>query len=727
MHISKSIRATTVLCALSLIILLLIPRDPKNIRFLGFSTSRLIMISGFISIMILLIAVLYIFNRNPEYEIKLSQRIQNISLRTWARELVLFIAALIILIGLFFLIEFIITSDVQRKQILLRLTPFMFFVMGVSWQILSYGSFKDYRKKWLIVICLTALATTIGGILQVILLGQLDRPYSLDADVIKLSQLCTALISFIFFSKLLGEKKMDRAVWILLLTLISILFILQWNFHPQKYWRSKHYFALLIPITIFSIAFLTMIVFDLWGRLHIDMQRKFKVTAQIGVVFVIVLLSLLYYDASTQHSKILNYATNFTDQAEYLLFAKNARLLNFNYTGDHNRMPGYPFLQALFYHSGMSDSEFFEQGKQINILLSLILLLFMFLIFLRYISKFDSWLLILIIAFSLFIFKAPYFQAEILYYFLAFLAFLLMLKMLIRPDLWLAITTGIIIGLAHLTKASILPGLIIFAFVFATKETVSVIQEKRHNKLDTQRFRKTLISFSYLLVVLIFFITTIFPYIQTMKIRFGHYFYNVNLTFYIWYDDLFQAYEAEAEHHFAEKWPSHLPEDEIPGPRKYFREHSLAQIADRFWLGMGEQLNNIKSQFSVTNYHLSFLVILILVFIADIKNGLKLSRRYPYIIGFSVVYFSVYVIAFAWYSPVAPERRFIYGLYIPFMFTLFMAIKELVQNQPKSNQEASAIDLIKFVNASYFVISLSLIINIWLVLTERMFFDRYGA
>lgn len=727
MLISKSIRATSIFCALSLFILLLIPRDPKNIRFLGFSTSRLIMISGFLLIMILLIAALCIFKRKPEYEIKLSLRIQNLSLRTWTRELILFVVALIILIGLFFFIEFIITSDEQWKQIFLRLTPIMFFVMGVSWQILSYGSFKDSRKKWLIVICFTALATTIGGVLQVALLDQLDRPYSLDADVIKLSQLCIALISFFFFSKLLGEKRKDRAVWILLLILISILFILQWNFHPQKYWRSKHYFALLTPIAIFSIAYLTMVVFDLWARLRIDIQRKFKLAAQIGVVFIFVLLSLLYYDASTQHSKTLNYATNFTDQAEYLLFAKNARLLNFKYTGDHNRMPGYPFLQALFYRSGMSDSVFFEQGKQINILLSLILLVFMFLIFLIYISKYESWLLILIIAFSLYIFKAPYFQAEILYYFLAFIAFLLMLKMLIRPNIWLAITTGIIIGLAHLTKASILPGLIIFAIVFATKETVSFIQGKRLDKLDIRRFQKTLISFSYLLVVFIFFVTTIFPYIQAMKIRFGHYFYNVNLTFYIWYDDLSQAYEAEAEHHFTEKWPSHLPEDEIPGPRKYFREHSLAQIADRFWLGMGEQLNNIKSQFSVTNYHLSFLVILILVFIADMKNGLDISRRYPYVIGFPILYFLGNIMAFAWYSPVAPERRFIYGLYIPFMFALFKAIKELANNQLKFNREANTIDLTKFVNASYFVISLSLIINIWLVLTERMYFDRYGA
>ena len=504
MLISKSIKATAIFCTLSLVILLLIPRDPKNIRFLGFSTSRLIMIFGFLLIMILLITALYILKRKPNYELKLTQIIQNLALRPWFRELVQFVAALIILVGLFYFFEFIFTSDEQRKQILLRLIPIMFFAMGMSWQTLSFEFFEDARKKWVTIIFFTVLFTAIGRVVQVALLSQLDRPYSLDADVIKLSQLGIALVSFVFFSKLIGKKSKDRTVWILLLILITLLFVIPWNLHPQKYWRSKHYFALLTPIAIFSIAFLTMIIFDLWARLHIDTQRKLKAIAQIGVVFAFAILSLLYYDAATQHSRTLNNATNFTDQSEYLLFAKNARLLNFNYTGDHNRMPGYPFLQALFYSSGMSDLEFFEQGKQINILLSLMLLAFVLLIFLRYFSKFETVLLTLIVAFSLYIFKSPYFQAEILYYFLAFLAFLLMLKMLIRPNIWLAITTGIIIGLAHLTKASILPGLIIFAFVYATKEIVIVIQEKKYIKPDAHRFRKTLISFSYLLVILIF-------------------------------------------------------------------------------------------------------------------------------------------------------------------------------------------------------------------------------
>ena len=87
--------------------------------------------------------------------------------------------------------------------------------------------------------------------------------------------------------------------------------------------------------------------------------------------------------------------------------------MNFSYTGDHNRMPGYPFLQALFYRAGMSDAEFFDQGKQINILLSISLLAGLLWIFRRYLPRFESVLLILIIAFSLFIFKAPYFQADL--------------------------------------------------------------------------------------------------------------------------------------------------------------------------------------------------------------------------------------------------------------------------------------------------------------------------
>jgi len=92
-------------------------------------------------------------------------------------------------------------------------------------------------------------------------------------------------------------------------------------------------------------------------------------------------------------------------------------------------------------------------------------------------------------------------------------------------------------------------------------------------------------------------------------------------------DDNFDAIAAEEKYNFAEKWPSQLSADEIPSLRNYLREHSLAQIGERIRFGIQAQVDNIKSQFSVTNYHLSYVVLLALVVLADPKNSLAMVKK----------------------------------------------------------------------------------------------------
>jgi hypothetical protein len=100
-----------------------------------------------------------------------------------------------------------------------------------------------------------------------------------------------------------------------------------------------------------------------------------------------------------------------------------------------------------------------------------------------------------------------------------------------------------------------------------------------------------------------------------------------------------------------------------------------------------------------------------------------MGRKFPYTVLFSLLYFTGYLAAFIWYSPISPERRFTYGLYIPWMFSIFIAIEELSRNQPHEGWT----NLTEFARASNLVMALTLIINIPLVLAERMFFDRYGS
>jgi hypothetical protein len=527
----------------------------------------------------------------------------------------------------------------------------------------------------------------------------------------------------VYIYRLTRLSDQSRRAWILLVVYTAILCSLQWLLFPSKYWRVQYLAGLLAPTLIFAIPFTIRLLMDAWSYLAWDELQIPKRYLKVGVILALLLFSIPYYQAANKHSQVLNYAPIFTDQGEYLVFAKNARLLNFNYTGDHNRMPGYPFLQALLYRPGISDDEFFEQGKQINILMSIALLGCMAWIFRRYLSNFEALLLILMIAFSLYVFKAPYFQAEILFYFLIFVGYLLMQHMLIKPSVRLAIATGVVLGLAHLTKSSVIAGLILFAGVYAAKEMFTGIRQLQHKHLENFTVRGISRRLGLLILVFLCFLVVIFPYIRAMKIRFGSYFYNVNTSIYIWYDDNFEAIAAEAKYHFAEQWPSQLPEDEIPSLRNYLRDHSLPEISERIRFGIQAQIDNILSQFSVTNYHLSYLALLALVILVDLKNSLAMMRKRSFTLLFSLLYFVSYLAAFVWYSPISPERRFTYGLYIPLMFSIFIAIKELREQQPLGGWTS----LTEFARASHLVIAMTLIINIPLVLTERMFFDRYGS
>ena len=60
------------------------------------------------------------------------------------------------------------------------------------------------------------------------------------------------------------------------------------------------------------------------------------------------------------------------------------------------------------------------------------------------------------------------------------------------------------------------------------------------------------------------FLAVIFPYILQSKEMYGQYFYNVNSTFYIWYDSWEDAKQAERDHAFTEGWPD-LPSGQVPG------------------------------------------------------------------------------------------------------------------------------------------------------------------
>ena len=725
--ISKFLRYTLLVCLISLVMLAVIPGDPKNSVLLGFSAFRLLMLVGFFLLLVVFAAGIYILKNNPPLEHKINQKIECYTNKPRCRELILIATSLVILTCSVLVIVLVMTTNQYVSQILLRLLPVFVFVLLVGFQVLSLDPLKADRKKWVAIIALSLLCMLVGIGLQTMLLGDLDMPYPRNSTLIQVSNYATVLLAFTLLSWLANLSPRNRWTWILLVLFVTLTFLIQWELFPNKYWRTKHFLAIFAPPGILGTTLLTLVVFNFWHRIKKDGVEKLRLTVQWGAIVLLLLLSIPYFNAAKKHSQILNDSTRYTDQSNYLEFAKKARQSSFTYLGEHNQTAAYPFLQALFYRSGMDDSAFFEQGKLINIVLSLVLLVALFLIFIRYLSVPSATILTLIVAFGFYIFKAPYFQAEVLYYFLAFLGFFLMAKMILKPGLALAVVTGVVLGLAQHTKASVLPALAMFVFVYLSKEIVYGLRMLRRKSYDRERIHKSVVRLAYLLITVICFLTVIYPYIRVTKQRFGQYFYNVNTSVYIWYDDFVQAKAAEEIYNFTDQWPPDMPAEMVPGLQNYLRTHSIEQIIDRIRFGVNQQIINIQSQFSVTNYQLTFMVLLLMVIMADLKNSINLLLKYPYLVGFSILYFAVYMTAFIWYSPISPERRFTYGLFIPLMFAIFVAIKELVANQRKNADQETSIELKQFVSAAYFVVALTLIINIWLVLSERMFFDRYGS
>jgi len=725
--ISKFLRYTLLFCILSLVMLAVIPGDPKNSVLLGFSVFRLLIVAGFLVLLVVLAAGINILSKSPDLESNIDQKVERFTRKELRRELILVTTSLVILTCCVLVIVLVMTTNQYVFQILLRLLPVLIFVLLVGFLILSLDPLKADRKKWITIIALSLVCMLVDIGLQAMLLGDLDMPYPRNSTLVQVSNYGTVLLAFTLLSLLASLSPKDRWPWILLAFFLTITFLLQWELYPGKYWRTKHFLAIFAPPGILGTTLLTLVAFNLWQRINKDGRDKMRLVAQWGAVVLLIALSIPYFNAASKHSQLLNDSTRYTDQSNYLEFAKQARLSGFTYLGEHNQTAAYPFLQALFYRSGMDDADFFEQGKQVNIILSLVLLAALFLIFARVLSIPSAVILALIIAYGLYIFKAPYFQAEILYYFLAFLGFFLMAKMILKPELALAVITGVVLGLAQHTKASVLPALALFIFVYSIKEIVNWIRMIRRRHFARDQVRKSILRISCLLITLICFLAVIYPYIRVTKQRFGQYFYNVNTSVYIWYDDFVQAKAAEEIYNFTDQWPPEMPAEMVPGLQNYLRSHSIEQIVDRIRFGVHQQIINIQSQYSVTNYHITFLVLLLIVTMVDLKNSINLLMKYPYLVGFSILYFAVYMTAFIWYSPISPERRFTYGLFIPLMFAIFVALKGLVANQRKNADQETSIELKQFVNAAYFIVVLTLVINTWLVLSERMFFDRYGS
>ena len=388
-------------------------------------------------------------------------------------------------------------------------------------------------------------------------------------------------------------------------------------------------------------------------------------------------LLLLYWLGAEGQLLFYNIDMGLTDQSAYMEYARLLRESGYAYPGDFNRMPLYPFLLSLVLRPPMQDPEFFLAAKYFNLFLSIGLLAGMAVLLFRRYPPLHALNLIVIVAFTVFIYKAGWVQAELLFYFLNSCLFLLMWRLLERPSYPWAVAAGLVAGLAHLTKASIWPALMSFVFFGFLRGGVLWLQWR--SSPEGRAPRETLVR--ALLVVplaVAVFLTVISPYLGVSKRITGHAFYNVNSTFYVWYDSWEEAEAGTKAHGDRVGWPD-MPSAEIPSLAKYVHEHTLDQMIQRVMDGGREVMTRVLQSYGYVDYLLIYGGVLVLAV------GLKWRRAWEAISGnpllflFFVSYFKIYVLLYFWYAPIAAGDRLILAQFIPMLLVLASGVQTLLK------------------------------------------------
>lgn len=396
--------------------------------------------------------------------------------------------------------------------------------------------------------------------------------------------------------------------------------------------------------------------------------------------FCIVLAVGVYTYGALQQLVVVNLDMHNTDQSAYMNYGRKLRELGTDHVGNRNRMPVYPLLLATIYEPGMSYDAYFLRGKVLNLILSLLVLVGFLWIFRTTLSRFLSINLLLAIAFSVFMYKASFVQTELLFYGLNFALFLLMWRMLgqDRPPLPLAIATGVVAGVAHLTKASILPGLLIFLGIGALKWGLLIVRNFGKVRRDHQGLAHLVAPLLCVLVVGATFLVTVSPYIVTSKRVFGRYFYNVNSTFYMWYESWEEARDGTKAHGDRVGWPDMPPED-IPSMRKYLTEHTPGQILERFVSGAQRTWESVRNSYGYHLYVFAYGGFLILAALRYRQRAWRRIKAAPFEHFFLVTYFAAYGLLYAWYAWITWGNRFILAQFVPLIYVLGRGLDYLLR------------------------------------------------
>ncbi|MBM3179503.1 MAG: hypothetical protein FJZ86_04025 [Chloroflexi bacterium] len=681
----------------SFILLLSLPKSVENDWLFGYSFNRVILILGMFFLCLGLAWFTFNTWRKTEWQERIQTVLKNLLARDNLLDLVLVILSASFVIFAFLLFLWSITEDVYHLAYLTRFGPVLLFGALVVLQTFGISLLMvpcENRALWV-------WSLLFGSALMIFQGWSLIWYNKLGNAAIILAMFAGTFYAQGMFRHGFKKSLVIKIGWILAILLIGLLLLSQLLFIPKKFLFYRQSLFIFSPMILMGFAVITHMADKVLSAMCMG-----AVTRRILYLFVLVgfiFAGNQYYLAGNAHANQVNttYMPNDDEQA-FMEFAAKVHDTGFRFTGWRNQMPIYPYIQALFYGPSMTFDEFFERGKEVNIALSLISLAVIFIVVQRFLLLYQAVSLTLLISFGLYVFKSGYILVETLYYMMGFLAYLLVCILLIKPSLKWGIVTGIVLGIGHLTKASILPALFLFIGVFLLKEFVSTFPLWKKECSVRAVWNVSKANLANLGAVLTLFIIVISPYGLESKKMYGSFFYNLNNDF-LWYDSYEEAIQG----------PSSA---DISPMVKYFQEHNLSDIWDRIEYGLYWQTENIRYQYGFFNYPVFLTMFLVLIILLDIKQSSQLIKKYFFVLLFAALYFAAYFFLCIWYSPIANMPRFLYVMYVPLSFSIFIVAKEMAGD--------SNYPLIKMTNLALYAM---VMIDIWHTLSRGPFFRDFGS
>jgi hypothetical protein len=304
----------------------------------------------------------------------------------------------------------------------------------------------------------------------------------------------------------------------------------------------------------------------------------------------------------------------------------------------------------------------------------------------RALPQVETYVLLMATAFTVFVFRACYVQAEIPFYAVTFFGFVALCRLWERPSFGIAAVAGVFEGLAFAFKGSMEPGLALFATLFLAREAWTAWRAPRtkHAGEPARSGARAWATFAtrvaQIATLLAAFLAPIAPYLAASKRLYGEWFFNVSTHYVAWCDSWDQFMDMQARLGPWWTW-KRFPAGDLPSMRRFFATHTLWDIVVREVLGLGEVLGNAlmgTGFLEVVAIYAAFLAVGLGFTRAPVRWLRGIDPRSA--TAFVVPYVALYVGLFGFYAPIAAGSRFVLMLFLPIVYSL---LKSGAARQPE--------------------------------------------